>query len=278
MDIHTDRVMHGHAHVRHVCGSASGPVKGRVCAGLGATGKRAQQLYEGELTRQKSYIVEVLRAQQMYVGELEREQSYIADVLRPSKKEKAVQIPKHVSTPPKTSTTKLKAALQRSKEPMLAFSRADIGKKVSIKGSTVMIDVQKAGKVMIEARTVIWADAKHRDCIGKIQTVEEKPKGTVRLQGGLEIENPKLSLTSTDVTIDYTSKASCNKAILSVVPVLGVVIDQCSHPSYGVEVREVDAETCMRTRQLHVYSSGTARHHMPWPMHSTTLHHSILHR
>ena len=194
----------------------------------------------------------------MYVGQLEREQSYIADVLRPSK-EKTAQIPKRVSTPPKTSTTKLKAALQRSEEPMLAFSRADVGKKVSIKGSTVMIDVQKAGKVMIEARTVIWADAKHRDCIGKIQTVEEKPKGTVRLQGGLEIENPKISLTSTDVTIDYTSKASCNKAILSVVPVLGIVIDQCSHPSYGVEVREVDAEICMSTRRLHMHTAGMTR-------------------
>ena len=63
-----------------------------------------------------------------------------------------------------------------------AFSTADIGKIVSIQGSRVQVDGQK--------RSVVWGPAVHSDCTGKIDSVDEKMLGDVRLDSGIEFENP----------------------------------------------------------------------------------------
>ena len=62
-----------------------------------------------------------------------------------------------------------------------AFTNADIGKTVSIKGDDVKIDDV--------SRSIAWGDAKHHDCTGTIKSVEEKPKGKVQLTDKQEFEN-----------------------------------------------------------------------------------------
>ena len=62
--------------------------------------------------------------------------------------------------------------MQLSDEEPAAFTNADVGKEMSIKGDTVKID----GK----PRHVSWRDTKHHDRSGKITSVEEKYKGRER--------------------------------------------------------------------------------------------------
>ena len=54
-----------------------------------------------------------------------------------------------------------------------AFIRSDIGKSVSIMKDEVMVDSKM--------RLVVWGDAGHSDCIGKILSVQEHEKGIVKL-------------------------------------------------------------------------------------------------
>ena len=63
------------------------------------------------------------------------------------------------------------------------FSKADVGRVVGITGDEVTVD----GKL----RAVVWGDAKHHDCNGTIQSVEERDLGKVLLKGGEQkFENP----------------------------------------------------------------------------------------
>ena len=72
------------------------------------------------------------------------------------------------------------------------FTDADVGKNVRIEGGIVQID----GVL----RKVIWGDAKHTECTGKIKSVEEKWKGKVQLEDGQEFENSaELGFTTADV-------------------------------------------------------------------------------
>lgn len=74
------------------------------------------------------------------------------------------------------------------------FTEKDVGKGVNIQGDNVWIDGQR--------RIVLWQNAAHYDCSGKIQTVsvsECKEKGKVRLEDGQEFDNPEaLSCSNLD--------------------------------------------------------------------------------
>ena len=63
-----------------------------------------------------------------------------------------------------------------------AFSTADIGKMVTIQGDQI--------KVNDRMRFVDWSQAAHSNCSGKIETVEDKVLGLVRLESGDEFQNP----------------------------------------------------------------------------------------
>ena len=77
-----------------------------------------------------------------------------------------------------------------------AITNADVGKDVRIKGDALTIDG--------EPRGITWADAKHRDCSGKIKRVDEKYKGKVQLEDGQEFENgAPVPLILQDFTAEY---------------------------------------------------------------------------
>ena len=63
-----------------------------------------------------------------------------------------------------------------------AFTNADVGKAIRINGNEVTVEG--------ELRHVLWGDAEHYNCTGKIGVVVEKLKGLVRLQNWNQFENP----------------------------------------------------------------------------------------
>ena len=63
-----------------------------------------------------------------------------------------------------------------------AFSTADIGKMATLKGDHIEVDDKK--------RFVDWSQAAHFDCSGKIESVEDKVLGSVRLESGEGFQNP----------------------------------------------------------------------------------------
>ena len=60
--------------------------------------------------------------------------------------------------------------------PLPLFKNTDVGRTVCIRGENVSID----GSTRIGA----WGEAKQRDCIGIIKSVEAKPNGRVLLEDG----------------------------------------------------------------------------------------------
>ena len=74
-----------------------------------------------------------------------------------------------------------------SKDCQPALSDADVGRTVTIEGDWLAVDG--------EARAVMWGDAAHQDCRGKILQVEPRLKGDVLLESGLVFENPGVGAT-----------------------------------------------------------------------------------
>jgi hypothetical protein len=65
------------------------------------------------------------------------------------------------------------------------FGRGDVGKVVEIKDGAVTVDGIK--------RHVDWGESAHPDCRGKIQSVETRVKGPVKLGDGSVFENCAIS-------------------------------------------------------------------------------------
>jgi hypothetical protein len=61
------------------------------------------------------------------------------------------------------------------------FARGDVGKVVEIKSGAVTVDGIK--------RHVDWGESAHPDCCGKIESVETRVKGHVKLEDGSFFEN-----------------------------------------------------------------------------------------
>ena len=84
-------------------------------------------------------------------------------------------------------------------------NESDKGRIVEIKGDKMKVDGI--------AWTVCWGDtkdpesyAKHADCAGKIETVEPRFKGKVKLNNGLDFENP----AGTCMLVRMPSTIQCN--------------------------------------------------------------------
>ena len=87
------------------------------------------------------------------------------------------------------------------------LTNADVGRTVSIEGDNVMLDGKEAklyGGDSIGWDTIVWGDAKHHDCSGKIKSVDGKWKGKVQLENGDWFENPR-----------ETCRHNCNATTLS---------------------------------------------------------------
>ena len=73
-----------------------------------------------------------------------------------------------------------------------AFSHADLGRFVVIRDDEVNVDgIVRIVRWRWGMSTGQWAEARHRDCAGRIQSVDEKPRGAVQLENGDMFENPQ---------------------------------------------------------------------------------------
>lgn len=76
-----------------------------------------------------------------------------------------------------------------------AFSSTDVGKKVEIEDDSV--------KVNNETWDVIWGNATHEDCKGRIRSVDGGSAGIVKLENGQTFENPEREDVDTLVNPEY---------------------------------------------------------------------------